>query len=134
MRKLAFVFLLSGAAACAGATDSGDGAKPGTWGSASASLVTTDSGAMISIDASGCFGSFGEVKQRLPAGTFSLDGTFTMLIGAYPGHIDYPAHFTGTVVGNTASMTIAVPAIQQTLGPYAVMYGVVSGRGFCLYP
>ena len=134
MRKLAFAFLLIAAAACSDATSAGVGVRPGTWGSANASLVTTNTGATISIDASGCFGSYGEVKQRLPAGTFSLDGTFTVLMGVYPGRIDYPAQFTGTTVGNVLSMTIVVPAIQQTLGPYAVTYGVLSARMFCLYP
>lgn len=133
MRTLAFVFLLT-AAACAGATDAGAGIKPGTWGSDGARLVTTDTGAVISINASGCYGSYGEVKHRLPNGAFSFDGTFTQLIGAYPGKIDYAAHFTGNIVGDVISMTIDVPATQQTLGPYFVTYGVVADRGFCLYP
>jgi hypothetical protein len=109
-------------------------AKRGRWGSAQAILTTTDTSALLEIDAGGCIGSYGEIPQPIPSGAFTLQGTHTQLMGVYPGMVVYPARFSGTATGNTAVVTITVSAIQQPLGPFTVTYGLASARSRCLFP
>jgi hypothetical protein len=56
------------------------------------------------------------------------------LIGAYPGSIQYAAEYDGTIVGNVMTLTIRVPALQQTIGPFHLTAGVTSAWSACLYP
>ena len=108
---------------------------PGTWGSEKASLTVTTTGATLEILASGgCFGSYGEMPQPIPNGPFSIAGTYTQLIGAYPGRIQYAAQFSGVVEGNRMSIAITVPALPQILGPFQLSDGVNNVWSPCLYP
>jgi hypothetical protein len=66
--------------------------------------------------------------------TPSTLGTYTQLIGAYPGRIDYPAQFSGSVDGTTMIITIAVPSQQQTFGPFVLTDGVNNAWTPCQYP
>jgi hypothetical protein len=107
----------------------------GTWGSSEASLTVGDSGATLQILASGgCYGSYGNIVVPIPTGSFTLAGTYTQLTGAYPGKVQYEAQYSGSVIGRTMSITIAVPGLQRTLGPYALTYGVKNAWNACLYP
>jgi hypothetical protein len=112
---------------------------PGVWGSSQASLTIRESGATLKIFAlavppDGCYGSYGDVLQGIPNGSFSLSGIFTQLTGVYPGKIEYPAQFTGVVEGTTMSISISVPSLTQTLGPFVLTSGVTNTWGPCLYP
>ena len=82
----------------------------------------------------GCFGTFGEIGQPIPMGRFVLAGTYTQLTGVYPGKMEYPAQFSGSVQGNTMTITISVPSQQQTFGPFVLTYGVDNAWTPCLYP
>ena len=108
---------------------------PGTWGSEKASLKVTKEGATLEILASGgCFGSYGEITQPIPNELFAIAGTYTQLIGAYPGKLVYAAQFSGVVVANRMSIAITVPALPQILGPFQLSDGVKNVWSPCLYP
>ena len=108
--------------------------SPTSWGSDQASLSIADNKATVQILASdGCYGAYGDLDQ-VPDGTFALSGTYTQLMGAYPGSIQYTAEYTGTIVGNVMTLSISVPALQQTIGPFRLTAGVTSTWSACLYP
>ncbi len=112
---------------------------PGVWGSDSASLIITGGSATLEILSSmlperGCFAAYGEIGQPIPNGTFSIAGTYTQLIGAFPGTIQYGARYSGFVAADTISITVEVPALQQAYGPYLLASGVNNGWSPCLYP
>jgi hypothetical protein len=105
------------------------------WGSDQVSLTIAGSSATLLILASGgCYGSHGEIDQPVPAGSFTLPGTYTQLTGVYPGSIQYTAQYVGTVTGHHMTLTINIPSLQQTLGPFRLTYGVAKTWPACLYP
>jgi hypothetical protein len=111
----------------------------GVWGSDTASLRVKEGGGTLDILAltlptGSCFGTYGEIAQPIPRGRFTLAGTYTQLMGVYPGRVDYPAQFSGSVEGNTMTITIAVPSQQQSFGPFVLTYGVNNAWTPCLYP
>jgi hypothetical protein len=113
--------------------------QPGVWGSEKASLTITRDGATLEIlsltlSTGGCFGAYGEMTQPIPNGPFSIAGSYTQLIGAYPGKIQFAAQYSGVVEANRMSITITVPALQQTLGPFPLTDGVNNAWSPCLYP
>lgn len=131
LQRMVALALATSIAACASASPD----QPGTWGSDQASLTIQDSSGTLRILASGgCYGSYGEFAQRLPAGAFTIPGTFTQLIGAYPGKLHYPAQFSGSITGSQLSLTVAVPALQQSFGPFTLTHGVSEEWPACLYP
>src|ERR1700693_5619419 len=66
--------------------------QPGVWGSEKANLtITKDNATLEILSFGGCFGSYSEMTQPIPKGPFSIAGTYTQLIGAYPGKIQYAA-------------------------------------------
>ncbi len=113
--------------------------QPGIWGSDKVSLAVTKDAATLQIlsatlPAGGCFGSYGEITQPIPNGSFSISGTYTQLTGVYPGKIQYAARYSGAVQGGRMSITITVPALSQTIGPFPLAYGVNNSWTPCLYP
>ena len=133
LRALAAAWILAlWSAACATTLPDGSTAA---WGSNQASLTIAESTATIQVLASGgCYGSFGEIDQPIPLGTFTLPGTYTQLMGVYPGSAQYPAQYLGTVAGRQMTLSISVPALQQILGPFSLTLGVVKTWPVCLYP
>jgi hypothetical protein len=111
----------------------------GVWGSDEAILAIREGGANLEIfslnfPTGGCFGRYGDVGQKIPSGRFSLPGTFTQLTGVYPGKIVYAAQYSGLVDGNTISITVSVPALQQSFGPFVLVRGVTHSWIPCPYP
>ena len=105
------------------------------WGSNEVSLTIAESSATLQILASGgCYGSYGEIDRAIPQGSFTLMGTYTQLTGVYPGSIQYTAQYVGAVAGRHMTLTINIPDLQQTLGPFSLTYGVVKTWPACLYP
>lgn len=120
---------------CGSSTSPREDVADGVWGSAQATLTVADTGATLDILAStNCIGSYGEIPQRIPEGGFDVAGTFTQLIGAYPGHVDYGARFAGTADASQITMTVTVPAIPMTLGPFTLARGVQNTWATCAYP
>lgn len=106
-----------------------------TWGSDQASLSLAENRATVQVLApGGCYGAYGTIDHAVLSATFTLSGTYTQLIGAYPGSIQYAAEYTGTIVGNAMTLSIRVPALQQTIGPFHLTAGVTSAWSACLYP
>jgi hypothetical protein len=125
-----FVLTLSNAACASTGPD-----QFAVWGSDQVSLTIADNGAALQILASGgCYGSYGEIDQAIPSGTFTLAGTYTQLTGVYPGSVQYTAEYGGAVAGRHMTLTISVPALQQTLGPFSLTHGVAKSWPACLYP
>src|ERR1700693_1735167 len=113
--------------------------RPGVWGSETASLTITKDGATLDIlsltfPTGGCFGAYGEMTQPIPKGRFSIAGTYTQLIGAYPGKIRYAAPCLGVAEGKRMSISFTVPALEQTLGPFLLTEGVNNAWSPCQYP
>ena len=106
-----------------------------TWGSDQANLSLAENQATVQILASGgCYGSYGSIDHAVLSAAFTLPGTYTQLIGAYPGSIQYAAEYTGTIAGRVMTLSISVPALQQTIGPFHLTAGVTSAWSACLYP
>ena len=106
-----------------------------TWGSDQASLSLADNTATIQVlAAGGCYGSYGSIDHAVLSAAFRLPGTYTQLMGAYPGSIQYAAEYTGTIAGKAMTLSISVPALQQTIGPFHLTAGVPSAWSACLYP
>jgi hypothetical protein len=105
------------------------------WSSNEVSLTIAESSATLQILASGgCYGSYGEIDRAIPPGSFTLTGTYTQLTGVYPGSIQYTAQYVGTVAGRHMTLTINIPDLQQTLGPFSLTYGVAKTWPACHYP
>ena len=134
MPRLRCVLAMLGLALAASACSSTGPDQPGVWGSEHASLTITSGAATLQILASGgCYGSFGEITQPLPAGSFEVPGVFVQLTGVAPGRIEYAAEFSGVVSGRSMMLTVTVP----TLGPAQVFNltrGVDRSWPACLYP
>ena len=122
------------AGACARSVEPRNASIAGAWGSTQASLAVTDSGARLLISYGSCFGSYATVTGGIPTPTFDLVGTYTQLTGAYPGKLDYAARFSGTLYGDTMTLSVSVPALQQTLGPYTLARGDSTTWSACLFP
>jgi hypothetical protein len=106
------------------------------WGSDQASLSFNRDTATLQVASSGnCYGSYGEIPNasRL-TGTFSLAGTYVELTGVAPGSRQYAAEFTGTVGANQMTLTVTVPSIQRTLGPFTLSAGVEKMWPPCRFP
>ena len=130
-RSIALAVALVVALAC-GATSPN---TPDQWTSDAASLNITDATSTLLILASGdCFGSYGEFTGAIPTGQFALSGTFTQLGGAYPGKITYPAQFAGSKRATTISITVAVPDLHTSFGPFTLTPGTLPAWPQCLYP
>lgn len=106
------------------------------WGSDRASLTIDQNNAILHILASGgCYGSYGEFKDASKlSSTFALSGTYTELTGVFPGSRQYAAEFTGTVAKSQMTLSVSVPALQRTLGPFSLTAGVEKTWPACAYP
>ena len=133
LTPLAFALALA-AGACARSVEPGNAIIAGTWGSTRASLAVTDSGARLLISNGSCYGSYGTVTGGIPTPTFDLSGTYTQLTGAYPGRVTYAARLSGTLFGDSMTLAVDVPALQETLGPYALARGDTTTWSACLFP
>lgn len=131
VRLLGTIGVVLAASRCAStAPDEGS-----VWGSDQASLTISGDGATLQILASGgCFGSYGAIAQPIPGGTFNVSGTYTQLMGVYPGKAEYPAQFSGVVSGRQMTITATVPALQQSFGPFRLTQGDRRNWAACLYP
>ena len=117
-----------------GACSTTSPSEPARWGSEQALLKVEGGSATLQIFDGGCYGSFGSITQPIPAGSFDLPGTFTQLMGVFPGSVQYEAQFIGTAAGKRIVLTVTVPGQQRTLGPFNLTYGVGEELQNCLYP
>ena len=105
------------------------------WGSNQVSLTVAERTTTLQIlAAGGCYGSYGEIDQPIPLGTFSLAGTYTQLTGVYPGSVQYLAQYSGAIGGRHLTLTIDVPALHLTIGPFSLTQGVANTWQACRYP
>jgi hypothetical protein len=105
------------------------------WGSDAADLtVRPDSSTLRLLASGGCVGSYVEVGVPMSSPAFDLTGTFTQLIGAYPGRLTYAAHVTGTLTGDHLHVTVTVPSLTTVIGPFDLTRGASHNWMNCLYP
>ena len=131
MRAFVTTMALTAAVGCSASSPD----QAAEWGSNQATLTVVDTSSTLRILASGgCYGSYGEFAQRMPSGAFTIPGTYTQLGGAYPGMVQYAAQFTGTLSGTHLSLSVTVPDLQQTFGPYHLTEGVTHQWSACAYP
>ena len=105
------------------------------WGSEQASLQVKESGATLQLlGGEGCYGSFGEIAGSIPFGSFTLPGHYTQLMGVYPGYVTYDAQFSGSIARGLMTLSVSIPATQQTLGPLQLTHGEGRTWPACLYP
>ena len=106
----------------------------GPWGSDQAVLASQDGTTTLHVNAGGCYGSYGEIDQAISSVHFTLPGSYTQLIGAYPGQVQYAAQFIGIVQGREMQLTVHVPSLQRDIGPLTLVYGVDQSWSACRYP
>ncbi|MEO8619563.1 MAG: hypothetical protein ABI625_00780 [bacterium] len=129
--RLAGLFGVLMCVACSATEPSGTTA----WSSDQANVVIVGNATTVQVLASGgCYGSYGSIDQVIPSGAFTLPGTYTQLTGAYPGHVEYAAEYSGDVTGNAMTLTITIPSQQRTIGPFHLNAGVANTWSACLYP
>lgn len=137
MRLTPLVVLASSlaAVACSSSTSARTVAQSGEWASDQADLIVGNASAHLSLLANtGCVSSYGDIAGRIPLGAFDLDGTYSVLTALPSGPVVYAARFSGTVQGSTMSLTVTVPDLQQTLGPFTLTYGVHQSFTQCALP
>lgn len=108
--------------------------QQGIWGGTDASLLVRGDGGTFQL-----FCAFGSVDQPFRTdsmGRFHAAGTYTRQMGAVPpgGIPMYSGRYSGVVHGTTMSLTVFVPELGQTLGPYSLTYGVNSNLTICMVP
>ncbi|MGH7590156.1 MAG: hypothetical protein ACREL2_01850 [Gemmatimonadales bacterium] len=108
--------------------------QPGSWGSDQAVVTRINGVTTLEILAGGCYGSYGELDRPVPSGTFLVSGQYTQLTGAFPGKVVYPATYSGISTDLQLTITIAVPALQTSFGPFVLTRGVEHSWGPCRYP
>src|SRR4051794_24761163 len=94
---LACLFALLTCVACGAAAPDRTTAtdRDTAWGSDEASVVTVGNKTAIQVlAAGGCYGAYGAIDQVITPGAFKLPGTYTQLMGAYPGHVEYAAEYS----------------------------------------
>jgi len=133
-RTLGALALALAAGGCAGSVEPDNGTLAGTWGSTSASLAVTDSAARLLFAYGSCYGAYGTMPAAIPTPIFDLGGTYTELTGADPGKVDYAARFSGTLYGSQMTLSVTVPSLQRTLGPYTLTRGDTTTWSRCLFP
>lgn len=108
--------------------------EPGSWGSDQVALTITNGVTTLEILAGGCYGSYGELDQPIPSGTFLVSGRYTQLTGVFPGKVVYSATYSGVRTDRQMTITIVVPALQTSFGPFLLTRGVDNRWGACRYP
>jgi len=106
----------------------GSGVK-GTWGAQGISMEVSDNGAEIGYDCA--HGSITEKIVLDAQGHFSVRG---LHVKEHPGPIrlgedqsGQPARYSGTVSGETMSLTVTLSESKETIGTYTLTHGK-SGR------
>ena len=129
MLRIAAALLLVVALACKATPAAPISDIAGTWGGENAGLIATDSSAHVHI---GC--TLGETRGpiRVDAdGRFEVEGTYN--VDAYPVDrgITHPARFSGRVVGNSMTLSVALTDTARVLGPVTLVYGKEPRMGVC---
>ena len=101
----------------------------GTWGGDNAGLIVSGADVHVHI---GC--TLGDVIGPIrpdSSGRFQASGTYN--VDAYPVDrgITHPASFTGRIVGQTMTLTVALTDTARVLGPVTLIYGKEPKMGPC---
>ena len=132
-RILVGFIILAGCSSCGGNLSPFTGELAiGTWGGKGAGMIVADTSMHVHV---GC--TYGDVSGRVPVmnGEFDVRGSY--MLHAYPVAVGptVPAHFTGKVIGKTATITVTVDdtVTHQSVveGPVVVTLGDTPQLGPC---
>jgi hypothetical protein len=115
--------------ACSTATTARITEVAGTWGGDNAGLIVTDTDVHVHI---GC--TLGDAVGPIhPDANGRFEATGTYNVDAYPVDrgITHPATFTGQVLGQTMTLTVALTDTARVLGPVTLIYGKEPKMGPC---
>lgn len=131
MNRFVGIALLVASIACAApiSTPAGNLVIQGTWGGNNAGLIVNLNDVHVHI---GC--TLGDANGPVTTdlnGHFEATGTYN--VDAYPVNrgIEHPAKFSGDVVGNTMTLTVALTDTAAVLGPVTLTYGKQPQMGPC---
>lgn len=127
-RTIAFLSLFA-VLACSAVTSTPITEVAGTWGGDNAGLIVDKTDVHVHI---GCTlgDAVGPIK---PDGDGRFVATGTYNVDAYPVNrgITHPATFTGRIVGETMTLTVALSDTARVLGPVTLIYGKEPQMGPC---
>jgi hypothetical protein len=133
MRAAASCLILA-ALACSNPISASDSVAAGTWGGDHAALEVIAGGGRIEYDCA--HGEVGEPLRLDRDGGFDVTGTHT------PGHggpiredeklVSHPARYVGRVDGRRMTLTVTMTDTSETLGTFALTYGVPGRLMKCL--
>lgn len=115
--------------ACSTATSARITEVAGTWGGDNAGLIVTDTDVHVHI---GC--TLGDAVGPIhPGADGRFEATGTYNVDAYPVDrgITHPATFTGQIIGQTMTLTVALTDTARVLGPVTLIYGKEPKMGPC---
>ncbi len=99
--------------------------QPGTWGGAHISVEVTERGARLNYDCA--HGTIDEPISPDQGGKFAVNGTHKRERGGPLRRDDdnggQPARYTGTVAGQTMTLTVTLTDTQEVVGTYTVTRG-----------
>ncbi len=130
MRVVLCAFLAL-AAGCATVTAPPTGVV-GSWGGTVASLVLADSGGTLQLPCGA--GAIDSAWTLSATGQFSASGSYFIEAGpvAAGGPTPHPAHYAGTVSGDRFTLTITVPDLNASLGPFVLIRNGPPVRQLCV--
>lgn len=115
--------------ACSSVTSTPITEVVGTWGGDNAGLIVSGADVHVHI---GC--TLGDVIGPIrPDSNGRIQASGTYNVDAYPVDrgIIHPANFTGRIVGQTMTLTVALTDISRVLGPVTLIYGKEPKMGPC---
>lgn len=115
--------------ACSGTVSKRITEVEGRWGGDNAGLIVDDAGAHVHI---GCtLGNAAGPIRPDANGRFEAIGTYN--VDAYPVDrgITHPARFSGQIIGQAMTLTVALTDTARVLGPVTLIYGREPKMGPC---
>ena len=99
--------------------------SPGMWGGDHITMTVTGAGAHLEFDCA--HGDVDSVLMLDRRGQFSAPGTFVLEHGGpiRPGEPpdSHPAVYDGLITANTMTLSARVSGLDETIGPFTLMYG-----------
>ena len=98
----------------------------GTWGAENVVMTVTDVGAHLELSC-----AHGDVAGALTENPFSVGGTWVREVGPVIGD-PRPALYTGSVVGDTMTLSIRLTDTNESVGSFTLIRGAVGRLVKCV--
>ncbi len=129
MARITVIFSMFAALACYNTSSAPITEVAGTWGGDNAGLIVSNTDVHIHI---GC--TLGDAVGPIrPDANGQFEATGVYNVDAYPidRGITHPARFTGTINGQTMTLTVTLTDTARVLGPVKLVFGVEPKMGPC---